>query len=467
MRALVARLGLRARFTLAITATVAGAVVVLTVAVGVFGGWMLHSSQDLSLQREAGRAASLINAQTDYLASGDCRFATAPACTLIISDDTPPGLSSLGFAITDAQLAMTRASAAPDSRVWADATRGGVPLRVLTVPLGDGRALMVAAVAELTERSVARLNLILLLAAIGTVLGAAVVSAVVAGRTVRPIRALTVTAEHLASARDPNARAHVDRSDEIGRLAAAFDGMLDRLAAAEQARRDLIADASHDLRSPLTALTTNVELLARDDLPEQLRRRLLADVADESVDMGRLIENITALANTDSMTVRMTRFEVRELLVEVVATARRRWRNTRFDLDAGAAPTEPVLGAPEYLARAIVNLLDNAAKYASAELPIRLQVGADGQRWWVAISDDGPGIAAEDLPHIFDRHFRGGSALRAPGTGIGLAMAAQTAAQHGGTLTATSTRGEGTTVTLTLATDPEQREFGERPGSER
>ena len=123
------------------------------------------------------------------------------------------------------------------------------------------------------------------------------------------------------------------------------------------------------------------------------------------------------------------------MVSEALSAASRRWRRTTFTSGGRLPATTRAVGDPELLVRAILNLLDNAAKYGPASGTVRLDAGAGHDAWWVRVSDDGPGIPPEALPRVFDRAYRADGALRHPGSGIGLAMAKQTAERHGGTVT--------------------------------
>lgn len=440
---------IRTRFTLAIGATVAVAALVLTVVVGLGGAWLLQGTHDLALQREANRVASLVRANVDWVGSGYCEFATSPACTAVIAADTPLGRTTDGLRVTAEQRAL--AGSGTDRReLWGDDRIGDTRIRVLTVSLDDGRALIVASTAATVDRSIDRLHLLLLLAGVGVVVGAALVSAVVAGRLARPVRQLAEAAERVTSAADPSARVAIDRRDEVGQLARAMDGMLARLERSDAARRNLIADASHDLRSPLTAMSANLELLERPGLPESLRAQVLEDVRDETDDMSRLVQSILDLARAESQPPRRQEILPSELLGDAVAIARRRWRTTGFVVSASTSDGAASLGDAELLVRAMVNVLDNAAKYGAVDGRVDVRLGGDTTSWWLEVADAGTGIPQDAVPRVFDRFTRIAPDARVPGSGVGLAMVLQTARQHGGDVRIDSAPGTGTTVRFTI-----------------
>ncbi|WP_228497832.1 HAMP domain-containing sensor histidine kinase [Plantibacter sp. VKM Ac-2876] len=443
------RSGIRRRFVLAVGGIVAGAVLVLTLTVGFVGAQLLRSTQDTALLREASRVASLVRAQTDWVGSGYCEFASSPACTQVIDTRTPAGRSSSGLHITPAQLAVTDASSTDRRPYFSDDSIGSTRIRVVTVPLGDGRALITGSSSAGTDRAASMLFLVLSVAGAITVFGAAMTSAVVAHRIARPLLQLTERAEHLVSVRDPAGRTTIDRPDEVGRLAVAFDDMLDRLDAAETARRDLISDASHDLRSPLTALLTNFSVLERPDLPEALRRELLTRMKEEAMDMATLVVNITDLARADAGPLTTRVVPPGMIVDDAIAVTRRRWP-TRSLLVRSRLGDASCTADPELLTRAVVNLLDNAMKYSAEDSEVRLESSADETSWWVSVIDQGPGIAETELPRIFERYERGEPGSRVPGSGIGLAMVRSTVERHDGGVEVTSAPGRGTTITIRL-----------------
>jgi two-component system sensor histidine kinase MprB len=205
--------------------------------------------------------------------------------------------------------------------------------------------------------------------------------------------------------------------------------MLDALAKSISAQRQLVADASHELRTPLASARANLELVElHDDLAAQERRRIVAEALIELREMTHLIEELVELARGDVHVPRKELTRLDHLAEEAVATAARRSQTTfRMDLD----PTL-VEAAPAALGRAISNLLDNAVKWSPDEGPVEVTV-EDGA---VTVRDHGPGIAADDLPHVFDRFYRAAGARKLPGSGLGLAIVRQVAEAHGGTVTA-------------------------------
>lgn len=317
----------------------------------------------------------------------------------------------------------------------------GRVLRILTVPVADGLAAQVARpldeASDVIDELRRRIALVSLLAAAF----AALVARRVAGRSVRPVTDLTARVESVRGAGDLGTRLEVRGDDEVGRLAAAFNGMLARLEAARDAQERLTADASHELRTPLTSLRTNLEVLAlaeegRAALPSDERARLLADVRGQVAELAAMVDGLVAIARDGGPGGTRGPVDVAALVGDAVATARRRHPqragDLRLDVDAAVGRVR-VVGEPSRLRSAVTNLVDNAVKYAPSG-PIRVSVavapGIGGVR--VAVRDHGPGVDPADLPHLFERFFRAAAARSAPGAGLGLALVDQVARDHGG-----------------------------------
>lgn len=230
------------------------------------------------------------------------------------------------------------------------------------------------------------------------------------------------------------------------RLAATFNIMLGELEQSVTAQRRLVADASHELRTPLTALRTNAELLARGDrLTTTQRDRASAALARQIRAMSVLVNDLIDLARDEEPIPLVEDVRLAPLLAYTVETARTHWPSTPFRLVV-ADDSVTLPGVPARLARLISNLLDNAAKYSPPGAPVEV-VLSTGE---LTVRDHGPGIAEQDLPHIFDRFYRADQARSLPGSGLGLAMARQIARAHRAELTAHRVPGGGALFRLAL-----------------
>jgi two-component system, OmpR family, sensor histidine kinase MprB len=326
---------------------------------------------------------------------------------------------------------------------------GGDHLRVLTAPMGSGRAIQVARSLEEVDGTLHTLLLVLGLVSLGGVAVAAFLGWAISRTAMAPLAELTETTEHVARTSDLHHRIEVNGSrDELARLAGSFNAMLAELDRSVTAQRRLVADASHELRTPLTSLRTNIEVLAaKNGLAPDERNRLLADVVAQLGELGVLVGNLVDLAREEEPDVGAGELRLDELAAEAVERARRNAPGRRFTLVS--EPCE-VQGVADRLERAVGNLLDNAAKWSPADGEIEVSV-RDGE---ISVRDHGPGIDADDLPHVFERFYRAPNARSMPGSGLGLAIVSQVAESHGGSVEAGAAPGGGALVTLSLPAVP-------------
>jgi signal transduction histidine kinase len=240
----------------------------------------------------------------------------------------------------------------------------------------------------------------------------------------------------------------VSGRDELASLAADFNAMLAALDESHQAQQQLIADASHELRTPLTAHRTNVELLARPDLPVQQRQRVLGAAVRTMEKLSALVDDLIKAARDGRSVDAREPLALDELVAASVERAQHRASELRFE-----RRLEPyrVVGARSRLERAVENVLDNAIKWSppGGVVDVRLAGGT------LTVRDHGPGIAEIDLPHVFDRFYRATAARALPGSGLGLAIVKQTVEDHGGSVTVANADGGGALVTLRF--DAERR----------
>jgi two-component system, OmpR family, sensor histidine kinase MprB len=338
-------------------------------------------------------------------------------------------------------------------RTLTDREVDGTHLRVLTVRVSKNRAALVARSLEDVDATLARLRLVL---AGVLILGAAfalVASRVFSRTVIEPVTQLTEAAEQITATEDLGLRIHAQGDDEVGRMAKRFNAMLDRLQASRgalatsvEAQRQLIADASHELRTPITSLRTNLEVLLDGQLGQADRQRLLDEVREQAEELSALINDVIELARGDQPSGEFELVALDAVVAEAVERARRHAPNVQFTLTA-----EPTIvsGLPDRLGRAVSNLLDNAAKYGARRVDITVAPGE------VTVSDNGPGIPAEESEQIFDRFHRGTTSHARPGSGLGLAIVRQVADTHNGRITLDTAPGGGALFRLCLPPPPE------------
>ncbi|GHD35808.1 HAMP domain-containing sensor histidine kinase [Streptomyces galbus] len=354
----------------------------------------------------------------------------------------------------------------PGEGVYHNSTdTSGNDVRVLAVPgytISDpatgtttAAALLIALPLKNTQNTLNDLALILLLVSGVGVIGAGVAGLAVARAGLRPVDKLTEAVEHIARTEDLSVRIPVedDAEDEIARLSRSFNSMTSSLADSHELQQQLIADAGHELRTPLTSLRTNIELLTRSEetgrpLPEADRKALLASVKAQMTELAALIGDLQELSRSERQ--RGERVQVVSLEDTVESALRRaRLRGPELTITASLEPWY-TRAEPAALERAVVNVLDNAVKFSPEGGTVEVRL-ADGV---LTVRDHGPGIAEDELPHVFDRFWRSPSARALPGSGLGLSIVARTVQQSGGQVTLARAEGGGTVATVRLPGAP-------------
>lgn len=288
-----------------------------------------------------------------------------------------------------------------------------------------------------------------------TALLALVLAMLLAVSLTRPIRALQ-RAVWAVRQGDYNQRVAVGGKDEVAELAAGFNDMVERLQALEQEREAFAAMIAHDLRSPLTAVRGYAELLRRRLPADGMRERALESIVRESERVARLAADLgdSARAATGHLEIRPERVDLAALVEQAVERLRAAGTSHPITLDGDGQPLW-IDADPARIAQVLDNLLGNAAKYSPPDRPITVRVRG-GAEATVSIEDQGPGIAAEELPRLFDRFYRTGQARGGPahGTGLGLYISQEIAAAHHGGIHVESTPGRGSCFILRLPLVP-------------
>lgn len=340
------------------------------------------------------------------------------------SNGTIVGPNPFGIPITTAE---RRVASGGTDNYFGDQHISGVHARVYAESVTGG-AIVVAASLQATDRALSRIRFwIFLIGGVGIALAAGV-AALVAAAALTPIRRLTAAAESVAATGSLAERVEVSGDDELGRLAARFNEMLEALERSVGAQRRLVADASHELRTPLTAVRTNLDLLREGKLPADEAQRALDESSVELDGLTTLVADLVELARGEERKLRVEEVHLDDLVATVVERAKSRAPQMTFV--TSLAPAQ-VSADPVLLERAISNLIDNAVKWSPAGGPVEITVRG-GE---VVVTDHGPGIAEEDLPRIFDRFYRAATARSKPGAGLGLAIVREAATAHGGTAT--------------------------------
>jgi two-component system sensor histidine kinase MprB len=327
---------------------------------------------------------------------------------------------------------------------FSDAHVAGTHLRVLTFPYSNGYAVQVARPLTEVDNALEQIRTFLFLIAAGGIAFAAALGLAVSRAALAPVRRLTEATENVTETGDLSERIAARGRDELSRLAGSFNRMLEALAESVHAQRRLVADASHELRTPVTSLRTNIEVLARGkDLPPEESERLLRDAVVQLEEITTLITDVVELARGAEQNGQPEEIRLDLLVGEAVERAQRHSPDVVFTASLQPSSVE---GVESSLGRAVANLLDNAAKWSPSGGSVEVGV-QDGQ---VVVRDYGPGIADEDLPFVFDRFYRSREARARPGSGLGLAIVRQVAEAHGGEIVAERAEGGGTRMRLSL-----------------
>ena len=332
----------------------------------------------------------------------------------------------------------------PTTRRFTTQTIAGQPSRVLTLASGAKTIQISSSLVEI-ERNLSHLRELLVLISLGGIGVAALLGAAVSRTAVAPLRRLTETTERIIDTGDLSERTGQRGRDEVSRLSARLDELLATLETSLRTQRQLVADASHELRTPIATLRANFEVLADPGaLDAGERAEVLVDVRDELESITALVGELVELARGEELDVAPRDFRLDEVVQDAVDRAARRAPDLLFR--TRLEPTV-VTGVPERVERAVANLLDNARKWSPAGEAVDVAVH-DGV---VEVRDRGPGIADEDLPLVFNRFYRSAKARGMPGAGLGLAIVKQIADAHDGRVTVDAAPGGGAVLRLQLS----------------
>jgi two-component system sensor histidine kinase MprB len=270
--------------------------------------------------------------------------------------------------------------------------------------------------------------------------------------TLRPVHRLTETVEDVAATGDLSRRVDADAvgltgDDELSRLATSFNAMLAALDDSLTAQRRLVADASHELRTPITSLRTNIEVLVREgELDAGDRERLRHDIDGQLIELSALVGGVIDLARGDEPVEHVEAVRLDEVVTDAVEQAEFHWPNLQFRMELEPAV---VTGVPDRIGLAVTNLLDNAGKWSPDGAVV--EVVLEGPE--VSVRDRGPGVDPADAPFVFDRFWRSPAARSLPGSGLGLAIVRQVAEAHGGSASVEPAAGGGARFRVRFARD--------------
>lgn len=349
---------------------------------------------------------------------------------------------------------------APDSRLLGrqlsqGALVSGVPInaggrRVGTLLAGS----MENAFNPLDQAFLGSISRSIFVAGLIAALAALLVGALLLRQLTRPLRRLARATEQIASGNsEPGPRLPVHSRDELGQLTSSFNRMAERLEKSEQLRRQMIQDIAHELRTPLTVIQGDLQAILEGvfaSTPEAI-----TSIHEESQRLSRLVNDLRelSLAEAGELTLSRRLMNINELIRQTATVTQPQLEGKGLKLKV-ELPEEPVEANvdPDRIGQVLVNLLSNAQRYTPDGGQITVRLWQQDGKACVSIADTGPGIAPEDLPHVFERFWRAdrARARASGGSGLGLSIAKQLVEAHGGQIWVESSPGHGTTFTFTL-----------------
>ncbi|MGZ9225845.1 MAG: ATP-binding protein [Anaerolineales bacterium] len=344
-----------------------------------------------------------------------------------------------------------------ESPIYRDVSMGNQELRVLSVPIlaGEHKIAVLQVAVRLDVINQARVGLTNILTIIWLVsfLFSGNAAWLTLGQTLKPLEAITETAEQINRADDLSRRLpyHGPENDEIGSLVNSFNQTLERLEALFTSQQRLLADVSHELRTPLTVIKGNVDLIRR---MKRLDEESLMSIDHEAGRLTRLVGGLLLLAQAESgkLALSMQQVELDLLLTEVFQEMSI-LAGTRVRVHLNEIDQVYVKGDRDRLKQVFINLVANAVQYTPQGGEVFLSLERIGEQARIICRDTGPGIPAEDLPHIFERFYRAEKSrtrAKTSGFGLGLSIANWIVERHGGRIEVVSKEGQGTTFAIWL-----------------
>ena len=414
---------------------------------------LLHEADEYSAaMKGSADTTSLAAASRRYLQDRTGASAGPDPILLVLADARIISNSALKLEGAAGNAAAKEPTTAPPG--FSDATLSGSAYRVLSAPIanadGSRVGLFQAALSADTPNTVA-LSVAGALGAAGiiVILGGAAVSVWAARQSLRPLRRMAADAAAVTHASPGRRIAYDGPADELGSLATSLNAMLARLERSYQDQRRFVADASHELRTPVAIVRGNVELLRRTSLTEEDAAESLRMIEAESLRMTRLLDELLALARLQGASRHFQPLEARTLMDEIAASARALGERTvTVDGPSGLW----ISGDPDLLKQALLNIVRNSLVHTRPGGDLALACSAAGNRVFLSVTDDGPGIPPDDLERIFDRFFRatGPRPEDSGGAGLGLAITSRLIDLHDGEIHAENVEPTGARFTIEL-----------------
>ena len=438
---------LRVRLVLAAAGSIVVALVLFGVATVVVVRHELRSSLDNALRQRAVQVAQLAVSAPALLASPGALESPVSGHQIVVEVLDSHGRIlarslTLGASILPED-SLAHAALASGATGFADIELQNAVFRMfaapiaLTGPAGGGAVLVAADTTDITQTS-NRLAFLVVVIGVVVALLAALVALALTRRGLRPLRRLAVAAGEIERTADPSRRLpETGVADEIGQLTGVLNHMLASLEAARAGERRFLADASHELRTPVTTLLGNVEYAARHGADPEVLQELQRDARR----LARLVDDLLVLERAGASVEKGVAVDLASVVREVAQAHAR--TDGRVVLD-GVAPVT-VQGDRVELVRAVENLVENALVHGPAEGQVTISLVRSGERAMLGVRDEGPGPDVADRERLFERFWRGAGASGRPGSGLGLSIVSAIAARHGGAV-----RVDGSAFTIEL-----------------
>lgn len=341
---------------------------------------------------------------------------------------------------------------------YTDRTLGFVSLRLGIFPVRkDGATATLVLVGhpnDVVANSLQSLTLTLLLIYFGLLVPTVGGGSLLARGAMAPIARISARLKRISSQNLDERVENPKTGDEVEELTATFNSLLDRLSQAFSRERQFIGDVAHELKTPLSTIRSNVEIALTRDRPKDEYRRVLADTLGDIDRLSTTLKNVLDLAWSEAAgpASRPETVDLTALAVELKDLTAKMGESKKIVIAGTIGKNVRVPGKREKIFRAVLNVLDNAVKFSPAGGKIEFSLKKGAREAILEVSDTGPGIASEDLPHIFERFYRGSKTARVLGSGLGLAIASSIIAAHRGAIDVDSAVGKGTSVIIKLPT---------------
>ncbi|HWF34274.1 MAG TPA: HAMP domain-containing sensor histidine kinase [Solirubrobacteraceae bacterium] len=426
---------LRARVIAAATGSIVIAVALFGTAAVVLVGRELHNSLDAALRQRAQEVALLSVSAPALLAGPGALESPVSGRQIVVEVLDAHGRIIARSQALGAQLLpygrLAREAIRAGRTGYGDITLAGRPFHLYAAPIATaggpaaGGAVLVASDASDIAETLKHLIVLLILSGLGAGLLAAVAAAALTRRGLRPLRGLADAAEEIERTGDPSRRLPESSArDEIGGLTGVLNRMLGGLERSRASERRFLADASHELRTPVTTLRGNVEYAVRHGADPEI----LAELERDATRLARLVDDLLVLERAGEGTVELGQIVDLDALARDAAAAADR-------VALGPVSAVAIHGDEQALGRALGNLIENGLVHGPQGGTVTVSVEASGGRALVRVSDEGSGPDPAHHGHLFERFWRGPTATEQPGSGLGLAIVAAIVERHGGRVT--------------------------------